>query len=89
MEKKNYLSPSTSKSVVQTCGVNFGKIKIFVFMVIKTQEWTCELRGHGKKKIKFPPIPSTSKLQVQTCAVNFRKIKRFVFIVLKRKVWTC
>ena len=60
MKKKEKISPtlSTSKSQVWTCGVNFGKIKIFVFMVLKAHIRTCELCGHAKKKkyiyIYFP-----------------------------------
>ena len=39
---KKKISPtiSTSKSQVQTCRFNFGKIKIFVFMVLKAQVQT-------------------------------------------------
>ena len=64
----------------QDHGVNFGKIKIFVFMVQKVQVQTCELCGNEKKKKeKNSPTPSTSKSQAQNCGFNFGKIKIFVF----------
>ena len=46
--KKISPTPSTSKAQVRTCGVNFGKIKVFASMVLKAQVWTCELCGHEK-----------------------------------------
>ena len=56
IKKKKKISPtsSTSKSQVRTCGVNFRKIKIFVFMVLKALVQTCELRGHKKKNFPNP-----------------------------------
>ena len=90
MKKKNKkisATPSTSKSQVRNCGINFRKIKIFAFVVLEAQVRIYELRIHEKKnKI---PNPSTSKSQVQSFGFNFSKIKIFVFMVLKAQLWTC
>ena len=72
------MTPSTTKSQVRTFGVNFVKIKTFVFMVLKAQVETCELQGHEIKK-KIFPTPSTLKSQVRTCGISLIKIKIFVF----------
>ena len=54
-KKKNISpTPSTSMSHVRTCGGQFRKIKIFVFMVLKAKFRTCELRGHEKKNFHPP-----------------------------------
>ena len=78
-KKKISTIPLTSKSQVRAYGVNFGKIKIFVFMVLNAEVQTYELRGHEKKKKKISPNPLTSKLQVWTYEVNYVQIKIFFF----------
>ena len=51
-------------SQVRTCGVNYGKIQIFVFMILKAQVWTCELCGHKKKKKKKKDFPNHHDIEV-------------------------
>ena len=53
-KKKKSPTTSTSKSQVLIFGVNFGKIKILVFIVLKAQVLTYELHGY-EKKIAEPP----------------------------------
>ena len=68
----------TSKSEVWTFGINFGKIKIFVFMVVKAQVRTCELRGHKKKKKDFSK-PLDIEVTGQDLWRQFQKNKNFCF----------
>ena len=86
MKNNNNISstPMTSKSLVRASGVNFGKIKILVFMVLKAEVWTCKLRGHEKKKKDFP---NTLDIKVTRPDLwrQFRKYLNF-FMVLEAQV---
>ena len=87
-KKNNKISPTplTSKSQVRTCGINFGKIKMFVFTVPKPYVRTCELHGHEKEK------DFSNRLAIEVTGpdngINFGKIKIFVFKGLKAQVRT-
>ena len=54
-KKKEKISqtPSTSKSQFRICGVNFGKIKIFVFMVMKAQVRNCRVNFEKNENFCF------------------------------------
>ena len=71
---------STSTSQVRNCGVNFGEMKIFVFMDIKAQVRTCELRSQKKKK-KKKDFPNSLDIDVTVPDLwrQFRKNQYFCF----------
>ena len=88
-EKIKNISPtrSTSKSQVQSCGVSFEKIKIFVLWSERHRSGPVSFTVMKEKK-NILPTPSTSKSQVRTCGVSFGKIEIFVFMVLNAQVRT-
>ena len=70
-------------SLVRTCGANFGKIKIFVFIVLKAQVRTSELHGHKKKKKKGFPNPLNFEVTGPDLWRQFWKNQNFCFYGLK------
>ena len=79
-EKKTSTTHSTLKSQVWTCGVNFGKIKSFVFIVLKSKVRTCELLGHDKKKKKkIYPTPFDIAVTGPNLWRQFRRNQKFSF----------